>query len=103
MSLNLSLQSNPVQSQNINGNLNLDNQKYKEKGKELGLFFEEPKLKPLLINSKARRNFIEAWKEEGKWKVKGKCEENESGMVEEMEKVRELGFWGAPNHQNFGF
>ena len=27
-------------------NLNLDNKKYKEKGKELGLPFEEPKLKP---------------------------------------------------------
>ena len=35
-------QPNPVQSQNINANLNLGNQKYKEKGKELGLPFEEP-------------------------------------------------------------
>ena len=38
---------------------------------------------------RARRNFIEAWKEEGRWKVKRKCEENESGMGEEIEKMRD--------------
>ena len=35
-------------------NLNLGNQKYKETGKELGLPFVEPKVKPLLINSKSK-------------------------------------------------
>ena len=49
---------------------------------------------------RAMRNFIEAWKGEGRWKVKEKCEE----MVEGWRKRwRGLGFWGAPNPQNLGF
>ena len=32
--------------------------------------------------------------------MKGKCEENGSGMEEEMERAR---FWGAPNPQNLSF
>ena len=50
-------------------NLNLSNQKYKEKGKELGLPFEEPSSSHFPSTPRVRRNFIEAWMEEGRWKI----------------------------------